>query len=220
MLSFTEENYLKTIYQLSRKSDRVSTNSIAENMDTKASSVTDMIKKLSEKDYVSYQKYNGVLLTEQGRKVAIKVIRKHRLWEVFLVDHLHFGWDEVHEIAEQLEHIQSDELVNRLDKMLGFPQYDPHGDPIPDVHGNINHHKDVSLNDLEIGETGIIVGVKDHSPAFLQFLEKSQLLLGVEVELENRFEFDASMVLSTHQGERTISSQVGKNLYVRKLEKK
>lgn len=220
MLSLAEENYLKTIYQLSRKSDRVNTNAIAEILDTKASSVTDMIKKLSEKDYVSYQKYNGVLLTDAGRNVAVRVIRKHRLWEVFLVDHLAFGWDEVHDIAEQLEHIQSDELINRLDKFLGFPQYDPHGDPIPDQYGNIVHHKDVSVSDMEVGETGVIVGVKDHSPAFLQFLEKSELLLGVEVWLENRFEFDHSMVLQTKTGQKTISSQVGKNLYVRKTEKK
>jgi DtxR family Mn-dependent transcriptional regulator len=137
--SFTEENYLKAIYKLSRKGDSgVSTNALAERMDTKASSATDMIKRLSTKKLVDHKKYQGVTLTEKGRKVAVDIIRKHRLWEVFLVEHLGFGWDEVHDVAEQMEHISSPLLVERLDRFLNHPKYDPHGGPIPDAEWQLS----------------------------------------------------------------------------------
>src|SRR5690554_5323272 len=138
MLTRAEENYLKTIFHLEKdSSEEVSTKAIAEKMETKPSSVTDMVQKMAEKDLLIYKRYQGVLLTERGRKAAANVIRKHRLWEVFLVEKLNFQWDEVHEIAEQMEHIQSDELIKRLDNYLGNPDFDPHGDPIPDKHGVI-----------------------------------------------------------------------------------
>ena len=137
-MTFSEENYLKTIYHLTIISDsEISTNAIAEKMETKASSVTDMLKKLAEKDLVDYKKYQGVSLTEKGKLSAKMIVRKHRLWEVFLVEKLDFSWDEVHDIAEQLEHIKSEKLINKLDDFLGNPTEDPHGDPIPDKNGKL-----------------------------------------------------------------------------------
>lgn len=220
MNSLTEENYLKAIYKLSRKTDKgVSTNSIAGAMNTKPSSATDMIKKLAAKKLINYQKYQGVVLTKSGRADAINIIRKHRLWEVFLVENLGFKWDAVHEIAEQLEHIKSQELIDRLDKYLKFPKYDPHGDPIPDKDGNIHHHKEMCLNDLEKGDNGIVVGVKDSSSSFLKYLEKMSLLLGTKIHVNDRFEFDQSLLISTgkEEGEPiSISETVAKNLYIKK----
>ena len=171
MNSFTEENYLKAIFKLSMGSNKeVSTNAIAEQLDTKASSVTDMIKKLSDKKLVKYVKYKGVSLNEKGEEIAVSIIRNHRLWEVFLVEKLDFKWDEVHEFAEELEHIKSDKLTERLDTFLGFPKYDPHGDPIPDKDGNINRHKDITIANLKINDKGVIVGVKEHSKGYLKYL--------------------------------------------------
>jgi len=218
MVSFTEENYLKTIYQLSVAiQGEVSTNSIAEKLDTKASSVTDMLKKLATKELINYKKYQGVTLTDQGKSTAIFIIRKHRLWEVFLVEKLSFKWDEVHAIAEELEHINSNELVERLDKFLGFPQYDPHGDPIPDKDGVIFHHKEFSLADLQVGESGLIVGVKDTSTGFLQYLEGSGLVLGKSIQVVNIYDYDNSVVISIDTSkEATVSEQVSKNLYIKK----
>ena len=215
MVTFSEENYLKAIYHLSRHgNDSVSTNAIANKIQTKASSVTDMIKKLADKELVNYKKYQGVELTKKGRLMATTVIRKHRLWEVFLVEKLDFSWDEVHEIAEQLEHIRSEKLTERLDSFLNFPTVDPHGDPIPDKDGVIHAHKNRVLSDLKPGETGIIVGVKEHAPSFLQYLEKNQLLLGSKVKVLNHFDFDHSLVIEANGNERTVSHQVSKNLYV------
>ncbi len=171
--SFTEENYLKAIHRLSRKyPEGVSTNSIAEAMETKASSATDMIKKLASKSLIDYKKYKGVKLTEKGSRTAIAVVRKHRLWEVFLVDNLGFKWDSVHDIAEQLEHVQSEELVEKLDQYLGCPKYDPHGDPIPDADGNILHHKETCLIDLKPSDKGIVVGLKILPLVFYNILKK------------------------------------------------
>ncbi|MDB3887431.1 metal-dependent transcriptional regulator [bacterium] len=219
MNSFTEENYLKAIYKLEKLApDGVSTNSIAEALNTKASSVTDMIKKLSDKKLVSYKKYQGANLSGSGKKVAINVIRKHRLWEVFLVEKLNFKWDEVHDIAEQLEHIHSDELVHRLDEFLEHPKYDPHGDPIPDKDGNIFAHKDVTLSDLAKTEKGIIVGVKEHSKSYLKYLDDQHLVLGTEVEVLDRIEFDNSLSIKINNKLDTIvSNRASKNLYVKKL---
>ncbi|MBL4651407.1 MAG: metal-dependent transcriptional regulator [Flavobacteriales bacterium] len=216
--SFTEENYLKAIHKLSRKNPTgVSTNSIAEVMETKASSVTDMVKKLAVKKLINYKKYQGVTLTEKGRKAAVSVVRKHRLWEVFLVHSLGFKWDNVHEIAEELEHVQSDELVDKLDKYLGFPKYDPHGDPIPDSEGNITYHKDMCLSDLDPSEAGVVVGVKDSSSSFLQYIEKMKLILGAKVRVEEIIDFDRSMSISINgKLVGSISESVAKNLYIKR----
>ena len=218
MNTYTEENYLKAIFKYSNKTkEGVSTNVIADELDTKASSVTDMIKKLSDKKLVLYKKYKGVTLTEKGRKIAVSVIRKHRLWEVFLVDKLDFKWDEVHDIAEQLEHIHSEELVERLDTFLDNPKHDPHGDPIPDKDGNLQHHKDFTLSDLLIGEKGVIVGVKEHSTSYLKYLESINLVLGTEIKVMEIVDFDHSMSISVNDEAVNISHQASKNLIVKKL---
>src|ERR1700709_788933 len=172
MNTFTEENYLKAIYHLSLQSTSVSTNQIAAALNTKAASVTDMLKKLAEKELINYTKYQGVTLTAPGEKIAINIIRKHRLWEYFLVEKLNFKWDEVHDVAEELEHISSKELVNRLDEFMGNPKYDPHGDPIPDSNGLFKSHELKPVAALAVNENGIISGVRDHTTSFLQYLEK------------------------------------------------
>jgi DtxR family Mn-dependent transcriptional regulator len=213
--SFTEENYLKHIYKLSKKSDKgVSTNALAERLDTKASSVTDMLQKLATKKLVNYQKYQGVTLTKKGQKIAVNIIRKHRLWEVFLVDHLGFGWDEVHEVAEELEHINSDVLEERLDKFLGFPKYDPHGGPIPDSEGNFPAPARVKLDELEIGKQSKVMGITEHSESFLSYMNKIGLGLGVEFKLTERHDFDRSVEIELNGKPVQLSHEVAKNIFV------
>lgn len=215
----TEENYLKAIYKLSnRRNLLVSTNNIAEILQTKASSVTDMLKKLSDKKLVKYEKYQGATLTKSGEKVALKIIRKHRLWEVFLVEQLHFKWDEVHDIAEQLEHVVAPEMVKRLDKFLDFPKFDPHGDPIPDKNGNFSNRKEFSLADLMKKDKGVIVGVNDSSGAFLQYLEEKQLVLGTSVTIQEKFKYDHSIAIRMN-GKKviTISNKVARNINISKV---
>src|ERR1700760_5386 len=163
MNTFTEENYLKAIYHLSLQSGSVSTNQLAAALSTKAASVTDMLKKLADKELINYTKYQGVTLTSSGEKIAISIIRKHRLWEYFLVEKLNFKWDEVHDVAEELEHISSKELVDRLDSFMGYPKYDPHGDPIPDSKGQFKSHELKPVSALAVDSGGIISGVRDHS---------------------------------------------------------
>src|SRR5690554_1267207 len=193
-LTQSEENYIKSIYYLQTVLGKpVGTNDLANRMDTKASSVTDMVRRLSEKSLIIYEKYKGCELTASGEKAALKTIRKHRLWETFLVDKLNFGWEEVHEIAEQLEHIQSVKLTNRLDEFLDFPKFDPHGDPIPDQKGEITKREEThKLIDLEIDTPAIVIGVADSSASFLKYLDKHNIELGVTVSVKDRFEFDHS----------------------------
>lgn len=215
MRSTSEEDYLKAIYSLHKLNQATSTNELASHLDMKPSSITDMLKKLSEKNWVDYTKYKGVKLTKEGKKIAISIVRKHRLWETFLVDNLNFRWDQVHDIAEQLEHIQSDELINRLDKFLDFPKYDPHGDPIPDKEGNmIDTRKTNPLSDLKKNDKGIIVGVNDTSSSLLQYLEKESLILGTEIKILEVFDFDNSVKISYLSSEKNLSERVAKNLLV------
>lgn len=215
MITLTEENYIKSIYQLGKYGTlTVSTNSIADAMETKASSVTDMVKKLAEKGYVNYKKYQGVNLTTKGKKVAIDVVRKHRLWEVFLVEKLNFSWDEVHEIAEQLEHIKSAKLINELDKLLDYPTHDPHGDPIPDESGDIKKIDKILLFNLSETSKGVCVGVKDTSSAFLKYLDKHGIALGSEITVVSREDFDNSMVIKINNVTISISQIVANNLFV------
>lgn len=216
MHSFTEENYLKAIYHLSEGNNSVvSTNQIAEMTNTKAASVTDMIKKLADKKLINYIKYQGVTLTETGLNAAVNIIRKHRLWEVFLVEKLGFKWDEVHDIAEELEHINSESLINRLDDFLGNPSADPHGDPIPDRSGTIHHQKLVKISNMKQGQSGTISGVSEHSSVFLKLLEKLGLTLGAKINITELIEFDGSIMLSIDQTkELTISREVAKNILV------
>nr|WP_255802804.1 metal-dependent transcriptional regulator [Aestuariibaculum lutulentum] len=217
MITLTEENYIKSIYQLGRYGTMtVSTNSIAEALETKASSVTDMVKKLAEKGYANYKRYQGVSLTSQGKKIASDVVRKHRLWEVFLVEKLNFTWDEVHDIAEQLEHIKSEKLINELDKLLDFPTHDPHGDPIPDKNGDIKKTDKILLFNLAENNKGVCVGVKDTSSSFLKYLDKHKIALGSEITVVSREDFDDSMVIQIN-GVTTmsISQAVANNLFVK-----
>jgi DtxR family Mn-dependent transcriptional regulator len=215
-MTFSEENYLKTIYHLTTISEsEVSTNAIAEMMETKASSVTDMLKKLAEKDLVNYKKYQGVSLTEKGKLTAKMIVRKHRLWEVFLVDKLDFSWDEVHDIAEQLEHIKSEQLINRLDDFLGNPTEDPHGDPIPDANGQIVKTEKQLLSELLENQSGICVGVKDTSSEFLKYLDKQGISLGSKIEIVGKESFDLSLKIKLNTRELTISNKIASNLFVK-----
>jgi|TARA_B110000879_G_scaffold56616_1_gene79841 DtxR family Mn-dependent transcriptional regulator len=193
-LSLTEENYIKAIFQIGTTPEsNVSTNALADSLQTKPATVSDMIKKLSHKKLIFYEKYKGVTLSASGAKEALKIIRKHRLWEVFLVNHLNFKWDQVHEIAEQLEHIKSSELVNRLDDFLGNPTLDPHGDPIPDANGQVQLGPSKLLSEMTSYENGIIVGVKNEDPLLLQHLDKINIRLGLHIEVTEVNDFDQSM---------------------------
>lgn len=215
-MTFSEENYLKTIYHLTSSSNReVSTNEIAEMIATKASSVTDMLRKLADKGLLNYKKYQGVSLTEKGKLSAKMIVRKHRLWEVFLVEKLNFSWDEVHDIAEQLEHIKSEQLINKLDDFLGNPTEDPHGDPIPDANGKIIKIEKLLLSELSQNQIGICVGVKDSSTEFLKYLDKNQIALGTEIEILTKEEFDQSMKIRVGNQELIISNKIASNLFVR-----
>ena len=214
-MTFSEENYLKTIYHLITLSNsEVSTNAIAEMMETKASSVTDMLKKLADKDLVNYKKYQGVLLTDKGNLAAKMIVRKHRLWEVFLVDKLGFSWDEVHEIAEELEHIKSEQLINKLDAFLGFPVADPHGDPIPDAKGEIKKIDKQLLSEVEINASFHCVGVKDSSTDFLKYLDKQKIALGSVVKVIDKEDFDDTLTVEIDGKRLTISNKIANNLYV------
>jgi DtxR family Mn-dependent transcriptional regulator len=219
MYSFTEENYLKAIYKLQEQSsEAINTNAIAISIQTKAASVTDMIKKLSEKKLLEYEKYKGVVLTELGKKVAIETVRKHRLWETFLHNKLNFTWDAVHDIAEQLEHIQSQELIDKLDDFLGFPSHDPHGDPIPGKNGEIKESNFVVLSELREGETGIISGVVNHSSLFLKHLESNELILGKRIMVQEVVAFDNSFQVKI-EGKKILqlSNEVARNILVKKM---
>ncbi len=215
MLSQTEENYIKAIYHLTNgKEQSATTNALSEALKTKPASVSDMLKKLSSKDLINYEKYKGVYLTKEGLKDALKIIRKHRLWEVFLVDKLNFAWDEVHDIAEQLEHIQSTTLTNKLDKFLGYPKNDPHGDPIPTAEGEISKHYQLTVTDLEPDNKAVVVGVKDSSASFLQYLNKIGISLGSELFVLEQIAYDQSLEIQLENNKQIISKEVAKNIYV------
>ncbi len=214
-LSQSEENYLKAIFNIGFDTlKNVSTNQIAEKLHTKASSVTDMIKKLSEKKLVVYKKYQGVKLSEEGKKIAVSIIRKHRLWESFLVKKLNFSWDEVHEIAEQLEHIESDKLINNLDAFLDFPTHDPHGDPIPDMNGEIKKIEKIILSNLGINKDSILLGVQDSSDDFLKYLNKKGIGINSSIKIISVESFDNSMSIEMDGTLLTITDTVAKNLLV------
>ncbi len=192
----------------------MSTNQIAASLNTSAASVTDMLKKLADKQLINYARYQGVSLTPAGEKIAVHIIRKHRLWEYFLVEKLDFKWDEVHEMAEEMEHISSKELVDRLDKFMGYPKYDPHGDPIPDSKGNFKAHELKPVSLVLVNEVGVISGVRDHSSSFLQYLEKQQLTIGKKIKVLDIIDYDHSMVLQLENTKVTISREVANNLLI------
>ncbi len=213
MISFTEENYLKAIYHLSHGGEKpVMTNELAEAMQTKAASVTDMVKKLSAKSLVQHERYYGVKITAAGKQQALQIIRKHRLWETFLVKKLGFTWDEVHAVAEQLEHIQSPRLINQLDEFLGFPKTDPHGDPIPDQHGKIKQQVLIGLDQLEPGKRGTITTVKDTDAGLLKFLDKIGAKPGKVIQVVRREAYDKSMEILIDKKKSFISVEVSRNI--------
>lgn len=217
-LSYTEENYLKAIYFIGRPGEKmVSTNAIAERLKTKAATVTDMLRKLGDKKLIDYKPYKGSKLTAEGLQAATAVLRKHRLWETFLVDKLDFGWEEVHAIAEQLEHIQSAKLTNRLAAFLGHPEYDPHGDPIPNEQGVFPKREQLTLDQVEAGQWVIIKGVKDTSTDFLKYIRKMGIELGDEMQVVSVESFDKSMILNFSNQKLNLSSMAASNIYVTQL---
>jgi DtxR family Mn-dependent transcriptional regulator len=217
LLTYTEENYIKAIYSIegSNTAGEVSVNEIAERMQTRPATVTDMLRKLSEKGLIHYEKYKKITLTKSGAKQALSIIRKHRLWESFLYAKLNFSWDEVHEVAEQLEHIQSAKLIERLDEFLGYPEYDPHGDPIPKPNGEIPKSEAQLLSERQLGKLSKIVAVKDTTPAFLQQLERFGLKIGSKITVVEIMPYDKSMVVKTDNSNNLqLSYLIATNLLV------
>lgn len=216
-LSFTEENYLKAIYYLQQESDanEVSVNDIAEKMSTRPATVTDMLRKLSDKKLINYEKYKKTQLSKSGLAAAVQIVRKHRLWEVFLHEKLQFSWDEVHEVAEELEHIRSAKLVERLDAFLEFPRFDPHGDPIPNAAGEVKPASNTTLSESPAGTMLKLVAVKDTSSAFLQHLERFGLHIGVNLSIDEILPFDHSMMVSIAKAPSVmLSNKIAANLLV------
>ena len=216
-MNFTtsEENYIKSIYHLQKDTDTVNTNSLAAEMQTSAASVTDMLKKLQAKKLLQYERYKGFKLNETGKKVALGVVRKHRLWEYFLVEKLGFAWDKVHPIAEELEHISSEELVRRLDQFLGTPSFDPHGDPIPDRNGKIPVIRQLNLSSLPAKQHAIVSSVSNQTPQMLDMLRHYHIGMGTSITVLKHFEFDGSLEIKVlKQSACIISEQVAKNVFV------
>ncbi|MBL6871351.1 MAG: metal-dependent transcriptional regulator [Flavobacteriales bacterium] len=212
MNSQSEEDYLKAIYHLEMDYDSISTNSVADYLNMKPSSVTDMLKKLADKKYINYQKYKGSSLTKKGKLIALSIIRKHRLWETFLVEKLGFGWDQVHLIAEQLEHIKSEELIENLGDFLGNPKYDPHGDPIPNKEGKIEKMNQKLLVELKIQQKGIITGVKKGTASLLSYLDKEKIKLGDSIKVLEVLEFDGTFIVEINNRKLTFSEKICQNL--------
>jgi DtxR family transcriptional regulator, Mn-dependent transcriptional regulator len=216
--STSEENYIKAIYHLQKAEGLVTTNELAAQLSTKAASVTDMLKKLKKKKLLHYERYQGFKLSAEGRKIALGIIRKHRLWEFFLVEKLQMGWDEVHEIAEELEHINSTLLIEKLDKFLDFPKFDPHGDPIPDVHGKMESMRQVNLIDIEVNTPAEVCSVGSQSTELLDLLSHRNIGIGTRLEVRKKFSFDHSLEIKV-QGKPafTISQQLAQTLFVKLL---
>lgn len=218
MLNYTisEENYIKAIFRLQQQEGMVTTNELAAELKTKPASVTDMMKKLKTKKMIHYQPYQGFRLTPDGNKVALGIIRRHRLWEYFLAEKLKFTWDEVHEVAEDLEHVTNTKLINKLDEFLGFPRVDPHGDPIPDANGKIEISKKICLTELPVNKPATVSSVSDHSSKILELLEHKHIAIGTKLEVKKRFEFDESMeVRIGRQPAFTISKQLAENIFMK-----
>ena len=213
--SSSRENYLKAIFHLQEKDGIVTTNALANELQTRPASVTDMLKKLKTQKLLLYEKYQGFKLSNEGKKVALQIIRKHRLWEFFLVEKLHFGWEEVHEMAEELEHISSKKLIDRLDEFLGFPKNDPHGDPIPDSAGKFAMKQHISLLDIPLNVMAEVSNISDQSIDMLELLKHKTIAIGTKLEVKRKFAFDNSLELKIkNQSAITISENVAKNVFV------
>lgn len=218
-MNFTtsEENYLKAIYHLQKDDGVVTTTDLADKLNTKPASVTDMMKKLDSKKLLNYTPYYGFSLSTEGKKIAIGIIRRHRLWEYFLSEKLKFSWNEVHTVAEELEHVNSKKLIDKLDEYLGYPGIDPHGDPIPDSKGKIKYRNTVLLNDLSLHLPAEISQVLNQSNEMLEHLKEKNLFIGTRVELKRKFSFDNSLEIKLKTGLITVTEQLAKNLLVKKL---
>ena len=213
--STSEENYIKAIYHLQGDDVTVTTNELARELKTKPASVTDMMKKLKTKKLLHYQPYQGFRLSNEGSKVALGIIRRHRLWEYFLAEKLKFSWDEVHAIAEHMEHVSSKKLIDKLDEFLGFPRVDPHGDPIPDANGKIETSKQVCITELALNKPALVSHVSDQSSEILELLKHKNISIGTRVEVKKRFGFDNSMEIKIRQQQPfNISEQLAKNIFV------
>ena len=216
MITRTEENYLKTIFSVFMQTqNNVSTNEIANLLDTSPASVTEMIKKLQEKNLVIYEKYNGVRLSNEGETKAITIIRKHRLWETFLVRKLDFSWSEVHDIAEQLEHIKSEKLIDKLDQLLNYPKFDPHGDPIPSKNGVFNYQERISIFEMDVNEEGTIMGVSLDNKDFLDYLTKLKISIGTRIKVIEIIKFDQSMKIEFDSKTEHISKEIAENILIK-----
>ncbi len=206
MYSVSEENYIKTIYHLQKQGETVSTNDLASKLNTKPASVTDMLKKLKAKDLLVYEPYHGVRLSQSGLKIALEIIRRHRLWEYFLVNTIGFQWHEVHEIAEQLEHVQHPLLIEKLDDFLGKPAFDPHGDPIPDKEGNIAEIRYRLLSDANAGEKVVFSSVGLQTPELMNMMKQKKIALGDTIEILEKYEFDQSLDVIINDNSRVSLS--------------
>ena len=214
--STSEENYIKAIFHLQKEDGTVTTNELARELKTKPASVTDMMKKLKAKKLLHYEAYQGFRLSNEGKKVALNIIRRHRLWEYFLAEKLKFTWDEVHEVAEHLEHVSSKKLIDKLDEFLGFPRSDPHGDPIPDQEGRIETSRQVCLVDLPLNKQAVVSHVSDQSSEILELLKHKNIGIGTKLEIRKKFDFDHSMEIKTGRlPVSTISEQLAKNIFVK-----
>jgi DtxR family transcriptional regulator, Mn-dependent transcriptional regulator len=217
MLNFSasEENYLKTIFHLQTKDDNVSTSELAGRLHTKPASITEMMKKFKARKLVNYQAYRGFRLTPEGKKAALNIIRRHRLWEYFLAEKLKFNWDEVHEVAEQLEHVSSKKLIDKLDEYLDHPRFDPHGDPIPDIHGKMETGSQTSLAELQLDKPAKVCYVADQSELLLEYLQTKKINIGSSVIVKKKFSYDESLEIKLDKKLLTITSQLAKNIFVK-----
>ena len=216
MITKSEENYLKTIFSVFMQTqNNVSTNKIANLLETSPASVTEMVKKLQEKNLVVYEKYNGVRLSKEGEGKALAIIRKHRLWETFLVRKLDFSWSEVHEVAEQLEHIKSEKLIDKLDHLLNYPKYDPHGDPIPSKSGVFKFQERISIFEMDLNEEGIIMGVSLDNKDFLDYLTKLKIGIGTKIKVIEQIKFDQSMKIEYDSKIEHISKEISENILIK-----
>jgi DtxR family transcriptional regulator, Mn-dependent transcriptional regulator len=212
--SSSEENYLKTIYHLQGEQETVTTNALAEKLNTRPASITDMMKKLNAKKLIHYKPYYGFSLTAEGKRAAVTIIRRHRLWEYFLSVKLKFNWNEVHEIAEELEHVSNKKLIEKLDEYLDFPSFDPHGDPIPDGKGKIRAHKEIPLSALPVNQLAKVCRVSNQSEQMLELLQHKHIRIGTKIEVKKQFTYDHSLQVKVSDKVETISEPLAQNIFV------
>lgn len=218
MSNISKEDYLRVIYKILEESDVANPSTIAEQLNVSNAAVTDMLRKLTREKYISYETYKGVQLQEKGKIEAVKIVRRHRIWETFLFKVVGLPWHQIDEEAENLEHSSSDELIDRLEQILKYPEFDPHGHPIPQTNGRIpKMEKAIALTNLEKGEVGIILRVYDHSKDLLEYLYKSDLIIGQKVKVIEKRSFDNSMLLKVNKKDLTISEKISRNIFVKKL---